>query len=59
MAQIDYKKVYVMVPQSWIVDCLKMYKISNKVKKINNGNYQILDRGINGRERKTFADVKI
>ena len=26
----DYKKPYDMVPQSWIINCLKMYKISHK-----------------------------
>ena len=27
MAWIDYKKAYDMVPKSWIINCLKMYKI--------------------------------
>ena len=31
MAWIDYKKTYDMVPQSWIIHCLKMYKISHEV----------------------------
>ena len=31
MVWIDYKKAYDMVPQSWIVDCPKMYKTSDKV----------------------------
>ena len=31
MAWIDYKKANDMVPHSWIEDCLKMYKVSNKV----------------------------
>ena len=31
MAWIDRKKAYDMVPQSWILHCLKMYKISNEV----------------------------
>ena len=31
MAWIDYKKAYDMVPQSWIINCLKMYKISDEV----------------------------
>ena len=31
MVWIDYKKIYDMVPQSWIIHCLKMYKISHKV----------------------------
>ena len=29
MDWIDYKKAYDMVPQSWIIRCLKMYKISH------------------------------
>ena len=32
MALVDYKKAYDMVPQSWIINCLKMYKISDEVK---------------------------
>ena len=31
MAWIDYKKAYDMVPQGWILHCLKMYKISPEV----------------------------
>ena len=31
MTWIDYKKTYDMVPQSWIINCLKMYKISHEV----------------------------
>ena len=31
MAWIDYKKAHDMVPQNWIINCLKMYKISDKV----------------------------
>ena len=34
MAWIDYKKAYGMVLQSWIIDCLEMYKISDKVIKL-------------------------
>ena len=30
MTRIDYKKVSDMVPQSWIINCLKMYKISHE-----------------------------
>ena len=30
MAWIDYKKAYDMVPQSWTINCLKMYKISHE-----------------------------
>ena len=31
MVWIDYKKAYDMLPQSWILHCLKMYKISHEV----------------------------
>ena len=31
MMCINYKKANNMVPQSWMINCLKMYKISNKV----------------------------
>ena len=31
MARIDYIKAYEMVPQNWIINCLKMYKISHEV----------------------------
>ena len=31
MAWIDYKKANDMVPQSWVINCLKMYKISHEV----------------------------
>ena len=30
MAWTDYKKAYVMFLQSWIINCLKMYKISHE-----------------------------
>ena len=32
MAWSDYKKAYDMFPQSWVLNCLKMYKISDEVK---------------------------
>ena len=31
MTWTDYKKAYNIVPQSWIIHCLKMYKISHEV----------------------------
>ena len=31
MVGIDHKKVYGMDPQTWIIECLKIYKISNKI----------------------------
>ena len=31
MALIDYKKAHDMIPQSWILHCLKMYKIPDQI----------------------------
>ena len=31
IAWIDYEKAYDMIPQIWIINCLKMYKISHEV----------------------------
>ena len=31
MGWVDYKKTYDMVTQSWIINCLKIYKISHEV----------------------------
>ena len=31
MALVEYKKAYDMVPQSWILYCLKVYKISDQI----------------------------
>ena len=33
MAWIDYRKAYNMVPHSWIVECLEMFRIAENVKK--------------------------
>ena len=58
MAWIDYKKAYDMVPQSWIIDCLEMYKISNEVIKfikntMKNCRVELTTGG------KSLAEVKI
>ena len=45
MAWIDFKKAYDMVPRSWIIHCLKMYKISHEV--IN-----FLESGTDSRRKK-------
>ena len=46
---MDYKKAYDMVPQSWIINCLKMYKISDKLYRENHEN---LESGIDSRREK-------
>ena len=51
MPWIDYKKAYNMVPQSWIINCLKMYKISEEVK-LYRENYENLESGFNSRRKK-------
>ena len=35
MTWIDNKKAYDMVPQSWIINSLKMYKISHEIINFN------------------------
>ena len=32
MAWIDYRKAYDMVPHSWIVECMSMFKIAANVR---------------------------
>ena len=34
MAWIDYKKVYDMVPHSWIIDCLETAGINEKIQRL-------------------------
>ena len=58
MAWIDYKKAYDMFPQSWIINCLKMYKISDEVinfieKTMKTWRVELTAGG------KIFAEVKI
>ena len=31
MPWIDYKKTYDMIPQTWIIECRRIYKISDKI----------------------------
>ena len=59
MAWINYKKAYDMVPQSWIINCLKMYKISHEIlnfsEKKNMKNWRVeLTAG-----EKSLAETKI
>ena len=37
MAWVDYKKAYDMVPHSWIIECLKLYNISENIVKFIEG----------------------
>ena len=41
-----------LVPQSWIIDCLKMYKISDEVKKMYYEYLAKLESGINSKRKK-------
>ena len=34
MAWIDYKKVYNMVPHSWIINCLEIVRINDKIRRL-------------------------
>ena len=51
MAWIDYKKAYDMVPQSWILHCLKMYKISLS-HKLHRKDQANLESGVDSRRKK-------
>ena len=58
MTWIDYKKAYDMTSQSWVIDCLKMYKISDEVikfikKTVKNWRMELITG------RKSLAEVKI
>ena len=58
MVWIDYKKADDMVPQSWIINCLKMYKISHEIinfikKKMKNWGVELTAGG------KSLAETKI
>ena len=58
MAWIDYKKAYDMVSQSWIINCLKMYKILHETinfieKTMKNGRVELTAGG------KSLAETKI
>ena len=34
MGWIDYKKAFDMVPQSWLLKCLDMFKIPENIKRV-------------------------
>ena len=53
MEWIDYKKAYDMVPQNWIIDYFKLYKISDQVIKFIEKTMKMTAG------RKSLADVKI
>ena len=52
MAWVDNKKVYDIVPQSWIINCLKMYKISHKTTNSSEKNPEKLETWIKSRRKK-------
>ena len=58
MAWIDYKKVYDTVPQSWILHCLKMYKIPYQVVQFTEKTMKTWTVELTA-ERKCLAVVKI
>ena len=52
MAWIDYKKAYDTVPQSWIIHCLKMYKISREDINFIGQTMQTMESGADCRRKK-------
>ena len=55
MSWIDYKKAYDMDPQSWIIKCRKMYKISDELYREN---YKNLEGKLTG-GGKSLGETKI
>ena len=54
MAWIDNRKAYDMVPLSWIINCLKLYKISHEVirsHKLHRQNYENLESRTDSRRK--------
>ena len=58
MEWIDYKKAYDMVPQSWKIDCLKMYKISGKIIKFMENTTEMRRVKLTAGE-KSLTEVKV
>ena len=58
MAWIDYRKAYDMVPQSWIINYLKMYKISDEVIDFNKKSTKTWRVELTA-EGKSLAEAKI
>ena len=52
MTWIDYKKAYDMIPHSWIINSLKIYKISQEVINFIDKNHENLESGIDSRRKK-------
>ena len=34
MAWVDYKKAYDMVPHSWIIECLDLFRVAENIKSL-------------------------
>ena len=51
MVWIYYKKAYDMVSQSWIINCLKMYKISHEVLKFKEKQHENLKSRADSRRK--------
>ena len=58
MSWIDYKKVYDMVPHSWISECLAMFDIANNVEDFVNNSMKSLKLELNP-SGKTLGEVDI
>ena len=58
MSRIDYKKAYDMVLQSWIINCLKMYKTSDEVINFIEKTMKTMKVELTARGR-TLAEAKI
>ena len=55
MAWLDNKKAYDMLPQSWILHCLKMYKISHEAINLHRTDHENLESGADrGRKKHSW-----
>ena len=57
MVWIDSKKAYDMVPQSWIIDCLKMYKTSDELMQFIENTMEIWNVELTAWGKKTDRDL--
>ena len=52
MVWIDCKKEYDIVPQRWIINCLKMFKISDEVTNFIEKKHEKMESRIDSRRKK-------
>ena len=56
VAWTDNKKANDMVPQTWIIECLKMYKIFRQSHKFHHGSHEKMESRINSKRENSGRD---